>query len=475
MLRPASTAVCICIASLAVSKTGAVAETGSLSGKALSELVSGSVVEIDTPLGTKIPIHYAETGRISGHAKDLASYLGAPADTGRWWVVDDQICHKWTIWFKGEQQCLRIDKRGSKVNWRSQDGNSGTATIVSRMEMPAVAQTSASTSSPMRAEPAQTARPKTDNTVIASATPRQDKLPLPMRLTPPETLDTAPAAAPPPPAPSVKRPSVVTSAAGSGLVSRSTAAARAMPAVKAPSLAAPAGAASEPAARMPAAALAGNARGPAGPLFKVANVDSDDVLNIRHGPSSETVAVGAIPPDGRGIGLAGECQSGWCPVRHRQVMGWVNRSFLEAESIGAPSTPGAERAAFTGGYVGAGRRDPAFAQRSCLTPPARALIEKIEGQFGPMKLVSTCRAGATIAGTGRPSKHASGNAIDFEAGPRRQQIVDWLIANHHAGGVMTYAGMEHIHVDIGPRFVSLGAPSGGGRHSRRWGGWAGNG
>jgi hypothetical protein len=26
-----------------------------------------------------------------------------------------------------------------------------------------------------------------------------------------------------------------------------------------------------------------------------------------------------------------------------------------------------------------------------------------------------------------------------------------------AGGTMTYRNMSHIHVDIGPRFVSLGA------------------
>ncbi len=33
--------------------------------------------------------------------------------------------------------------------------------------------------------------------------------------------------------------------------------------------------------------------------------------------------------------------------------------------------------------------------------------------------------------------------------------MSWLIANHKSGGTMTYAGMDHIHVDIGPHFVSL--------------------
>lgn len=103
--------------------------------------------------------------------------------------------------------------------------------------------------------------------------------------------------------------------------------------------------------------------------------------------------------------------------------------------------------------------------RSCLSPPARALLERIEAQFGGVRIVSTCRPGAVIAGSGRPSRHASGNAIDFNApAGRRLEVVQWLIVNHRSGGVMTYAAMNHIHVDIGRRFVALG--SGGGRH--RW-------
>jgi hypothetical protein len=54
--------------------------------------------------------------------------------------------------------------------------------------------------------------------------------------------------------------------------------------------------------------------------------------------------------------------------------------------------------------------------------------------------------------------------VDFDAGSRKARIVEWLIANHRAGGVMTYAGMDHIHVDIGPHFVSIA----GGRHWSSW-------
>jgi uncharacterized protein YcbK (DUF882 family) len=92
------------------------------------------------------------------------------------------------------------------------------------------------------------------------------------------------------------------------------------------------------------------------------------------------------------------------------------------------------------------------------------MLDRIEEKFGPVQLVSTCRSGATIAGTGRPSRHASGNAVDFSAGSRKTEIVNWLVANHRGGGTMTYRDMDHIHVDIGPHFVSIA----GGRHWASW-------
>jgi hypothetical protein len=96
----------------------------------------------------------------------------------------------------------------------------------------------------------------------------------------------------------------------------------------------------------------------------------------------------------------------------------------------------------------------------CLKPAVQALLERIEAEFGEMRIISTCRAGARIAGTGRISRHATGEAIDFDAGARKGDVVRWLIANHTSGGIMTYADMSHIHVDIGPHFVALKAWSG---------------
>lgn len=97
---------------------------------------------------------------------------------------------------------------------------------------------------------------------------------------------------------------------------------------------------------------------------------------------------------------------------------------------------------------------------ACLTSEARNLLARIRGQFGNVQIVSTCRPGARIAGTGRPSRHASGQAIDFRVPGRKAEVVRWLIANHRNGGTMTYRDMDHIHVDVGPRFVALNAPSG---------------
>lgn len=106
------------------------------------------------------------------------------------------------------------------------------------------------------------------------------------------------------------------------------------------------------------------------------------------------------------------------------------------------------RVSYSGGGAGT--------SRSCLTSSTRALLSRIEARFGTVKIVSTCRPGARIRGTGKVSKHASGQAVDFVApGGKKGEVLRWLMANHKSGGTMTYPGMSHIHVDIGYRFVSL--------------------
>jgi hypothetical protein len=66
--------------------------------------------------------------------------------------------------------------------------------------------------------------------------------------------------------------------------------------------------------------------------FRVAGVDPSDVLNIRNGPSPAYESVGGIPPDSHGITITGPCLNDWCPVKHRTLIGWVNRRFLAEET-----------------------------------------------------------------------------------------------------------------------------------------------
>ena len=115
-------------------------------------------------------------------------------------------------------------------------------------------------------------------------------------------------------------------------------------------------------------------------------------------------------------------------------------------------TGGMRSRAITRYYGGGGG-----ASRSCLQASALALLNRIEAQFGPVQVISTCRPGARVAGTGRPSKHASGLAVDFRVSDgRKAEVVRWLAANHHGGGVMTYRHSSHIHVDIGYPYRSFG-------------------
>ena len=94
---------------------------------------------------------------------------------------------------------------------------------------------------------------------------------------------------------------------------------------------------------------------------------------------------------------------------------------------------------------------------SCLTPATRAAFGELQAIFGPLRVVSTCRPGATIRGTNRPSQHRYGKAIDFTV-PRgkKSAVVRWLMKNF-SGGIMTYCNHSHIHMDTGPHFIKLGA------------------
>jgi hypothetical protein len=90
----------------------------------------------------------------------------------------------------------------------------------------------------------------------------------------------------------------------------------------------------------------------------------------------------------------------------------------------------------------------AVASRGCLTGDTRALLSRFEARFGAVKVISTCRPGAVIAGSGRPSQHRYGKAVDFMPKPgQRGPMLAWLRSNAN-GAVITY-GSGHIHFDTG--------------------------
>jgi uncharacterized protein YcbK (DUF882 family) len=89
----------------------------------------------------------------------------------------------------------------------------------------------------------------------------------------------------------------------------------------------------------------------------------------------------------------------------------------------------------------------ATTSRSCLTADTRAVLAGLEARFGTVKVISTCRPGAVIAGSGRPSQHRYGKAVDFMPNGNRAAVMAWLRANTN-GAVITYS-TGHIHFDTG--------------------------
>lgn len=113
---------------------------------------------------------------------------------------------------------------------------------------------------------------------------------------------------------------------------------------------------------------------------------------------------------------------------------------------------------------------PTKASADCLPSTLSQRLSQIRSKFGAVKIISTFRRGALIAGTRRTSYHASCRAVDFIPPPGKYaQVASWLKANH-GGGVGTYGcGMHHIHIDSGPhvRFHKCAGGGGGHRHASR--------
>ena len=87
----------------------------------------------------------------------------------------------------------------------------------------------------------------------------------------------------------------------------------------------------------------------------------------------------------------------------------------------------------------------ASASRACLTGETRSVLAGLEARFGSVRVISTCRPGAVIAGSGHPSQHRYGKAVDFMPNGNRAAVMAWLRANA-GGAVITYASAISISI-----------------------------
>lgn len=314
------------LAALALAWPGLVnAEPVLVTSKELHAFVPGSTVNIDTPIGTILPVTYAGDGSFSAEAGKLSFFLGSDRDHGRWWIKGDKLCQHWENWFDAETTCLELRSEGQKLYWRRDDGKEGTATLSVK---PATAQVAAAQRSnlggPARSEAAMAEAPLVAPVQAAAlAPPPATQAPVARTVSPKPASAPAIAAAP---ETAVVSPAVVAPPAVAGL-----------PRSASPQLVKKPTPVSIEAYQARAAAAAET--GDAGPrrhvpslLFRVYGVDSDDVLNIRSGPSADHAVMATIPPGATGVRITGQCIDVWCQVSYKSVTGWANRRYLVEEA-----------------------------------------------------------------------------------------------------------------------------------------------
>ncbi len=333
------------IASLVSVTAAAAAEPVPVGGADIKDMLMGATVQLDTPLGTKLPVKYASNGIMSGEAGGLAFFLGSNSDRGRWWIVNDKLCHKWFKWFDAEVQCLTLRRDADKLFFIRDDGKTGTATLIA--------------AGPIEEAPFALGHPVKAGEVAAHAlaVAEAESEAAPSRAPVALKATVAPMAKPAAPAPAKAHETVAAAKrdAPTQMAAVPKADATAKAASKAPATtklqASPmrmmqaAVRPTEPvAAQKPVTASSSaspekvaalSAAQPTAMVqmvsFRVAGVHPADVLNVRQAPSSEAPSVGAIAPRSQGVRLVGKCQLEWCPITHRGVSGWVNSYYLVEE------------------------------------------------------------------------------------------------------------------------------------------------
>ncbi len=285
-----------------------------LTSEAIKTTVAGSLVELDTPIGTTVSVRFGHDGLMSGNAGALASVLGAANDRGRWWAANDQLCVKWFRWFDAEARCVSITQDAKRIFWQKDDGETGTGTVVEvgapvskpptrPAQQIAVAQVAKASKTPSEPQPSHTSADAKTEVAQSPGTPLAVVHVMPVKFVEPAAAGAqAPSLALNVPAP---RPAVRPKPHVAMTVIPKT---------------------------QPRAKSSAGPMGEESKQFHVAGVDASDALNVRSGPSQDSLSVGAIAHDGSGITIVGNCSNDWCLIKHRNLTGWVNRRYLVADS-----------------------------------------------------------------------------------------------------------------------------------------------
>jgi hypothetical protein len=118
---------------LAISGSALASEgTGRLAGDKLRNAISGKTLYLMTPIGAEIPIRYRPNGSMRGATSASLAALGGESvssDTGRWWVIREQLCQRWKNWMDSRSYCYKFRFADGNVQWQRHDGATGTARI----------------------------------------------------------------------------------------------------------------------------------------------------------------------------------------------------------------------------------------------------------------------------------------------------------------------------------------------------------
>ena len=118
---------------MAVISAGAALAAGEsrYTSREIRQDIVGKRIYLATPMGGEFPLNYRKNGVVDGDGEALG--LGRfvkPNDTGKWWIKDDQLCQRFTTWYKGAPMCFELYKTGDKsLHWIRNNGQKGTARI----------------------------------------------------------------------------------------------------------------------------------------------------------------------------------------------------------------------------------------------------------------------------------------------------------------------------------------------------------